>query len=66
MTRTPTPSETPCTVDAQVAGGQVFKVEIGVIAAGCEGFGKIRFEIVLRDAKLLAEEGIGKGHLIQG
>ncbi len=50
----------------KLTGGEVFEVEVGVIAAGGERFGKVGFEIVLGDAKLLAEEGIGKGHLCLG
>jgi len=47
-------------VDAQLAGCQVFEVQVGVFATGGERPSEIRFEIVFRDAKLLAKKGIGK------
>ena len=46
-------------VNAKAAGGQVFEVQIGVIAAGGQSLVEIRLEVVLGDAELLPEEGIG-------
>ena len=49
-------------IDAELAGGEVFEVEVGVLAAGAQGFREVRLQIVLGDAELLAKEGVGKGH----
>jgi len=53
-------------IDAEAAGGEVFEVEIGVVAAGGEGFGEVGLEVVFGEAEFLAEEGGGEGHLISG
>jgi hypothetical protein len=49
-------------VDADGTGGEVFEIEVGIVAAPAQGFREITFQIALRDAKFSREEGIGEAH----
>ena len=49
-------------VDADGAGGEVFEVEVGIVAAAPQRFGEIVFQIPPRDAELSGEKRIGKAH----
>ncbi len=73
MTRTPTPMRNALSggfhygfIDADGAGGQVFEVEVGIIAALREGFCQMGFQVAAGDLKTLGEEGIGKLHMYSG
>jgi hypothetical protein len=49
-------------VDADGTGGEVFEIEVGIVAAPAQGFREITFQIALRDAKFSREEGVGEAH----
>ena len=49
-------------IDADGTGGQVFEIQVGVVAAPGQRFGKVVFQIPPRDAETHGEKGIGKAH----
>ena len=49
-------------IDADGTGGEVFEIEVGIVAAAPQRFGEVGFQIPPRDAEFSGEKGIGKAH----
>ena len=52
-------------IDADGGVGDVLEIEVGVIAAGGEGFAEVALKVMLSDAEFRAKEGVGKPHTLR-